>query len=305
MFDWNDLRFLLAVSRSGSTLAAARELCVNQTTVARRIDALERALGLQLFERRPEGYRLTASGAKTLALAQRVETAAGALGEAAAAWRRDISGLVRVTTTELIAMGIVAPLISQLRLSHPRLQIELVADDRRLDLRSGEVDVALRLSEPEPLAGVVGRHIGDSNWGIFCSRGYCERHGVPRIREDLNRHSIVGGTGGLASLPALLWLAGLAPAASIAVRCNSVPNMIAAVRSGVGVGALPFFAVGGDRTFVRCLSPEFERSTPIWLLYRESLRNTPHVRVFLDAVIGAVAAARGRLTGREEATEAG
>lgn len=110
MFDWNDLKYFLAVARTGSTLAAARSLRVNQTTVARRIDALERGLGLALFVRLPNGYRLTERGEATVALAEQVEQGASTLADTVRGWSRAIAGTVRVTTTEILAIDVVAPL---------------------------------------------------------------------------------------------------------------------------------------------------------------------------------------------------
>src|SRR5438874_2135204 len=98
MFDWNDLRFFLAVAREGSTLAAGKALRTSQTTVARRIAALERTLGLPLFEKRQAGYALTPAGEQLLARAGQVERAARGFSEAAAAQGRDLSGTVKITT---------------------------------------------------------------------------------------------------------------------------------------------------------------------------------------------------------------
>src|SRR5438270_7983934 len=104
MFDWNDLRYFLAVAREGSTLAAGRALRVSQTTVARRIAALEEAIGVPLFEKRQAGYALTPTVAQLVERAQRVETAAGAFAEAAAAEKRDTSGTVRITTQDIFCV---------------------------------------------------------------------------------------------------------------------------------------------------------------------------------------------------------
>jgi DNA-binding transcriptional LysR family regulator len=101
MLDWNDLRFFLAVARDGSTLAAARALRVSQTTVARRIAALEEAIGFPLFEKRQAGYALTPAGNDLLARARQVEESANAFAEAAAAQSRDVTGTVKITTEEV------------------------------------------------------------------------------------------------------------------------------------------------------------------------------------------------------------
>src|SRR5829696_7011729 len=111
MFDWNDLRYLIAVAQSGSTLAAARTLRVSQTTVARRIAALEEAIGTALFERRAAGYALTPAGSALLDQAQSVEQAATGFAEAAAALARETSGTVRLTTEEIFANTLLGPML--------------------------------------------------------------------------------------------------------------------------------------------------------------------------------------------------
>ncbi|MBN9310640.1 LysR family transcriptional regulator, partial [Devosia sp.] len=227
-FDWNDARYLIAVARAGSTLAAARSLGVNQTTVARRIEALEDALGVALFDRRADGYRLTERGREAVRLAEPMERAAAAMAEASEAWRREVAGIVRVTTTEILATSVLAPLLSRLRDSHPALQVDLIADDRRLDPLRGEVDVAIRVGSEPRDPGLVRRRLGQSVWTLFCARGYAERHGVPHDLADLDRHAIIAGSGTLANLASLTWLRQLAPHAPIALSCNSVPNLIAA-----------------------------------------------------------------------------
>src|SRR5919107_601920 len=109
--DWNDLRFFLAVARDGSTLAAGRSLRVSQTTVARRIAALEEAIGFPLFEKRQAGYALTPAGEDLLDRARQVGMAAAAFTEAAAAEKRDTSGTVRITTQEIFAVTLLAPML--------------------------------------------------------------------------------------------------------------------------------------------------------------------------------------------------
>src|SRR5258705_9235147 len=103
MHEWGDLKFFLATARSGSTLSAARELGVNQTTVARRIAALEAALSLRLFDRNPHGYRLSEAGSAILPQAERVAAETEALQRVAAQRGRQLSGVIRVTTVEDLA----------------------------------------------------------------------------------------------------------------------------------------------------------------------------------------------------------
>lgn len=298
MYDWNDLKVFLAVSRAGSTLGAARLLNVNQSTVARRVDALERALGTQLFERRPDGYRLTGNGREILPIAVSAEIQHIALNDVVAARSRAIAGTIRVTTTELLATMILTPLVSALRQSLPDVKIELFAEDQARDLMRSEADVAIRMGAPPDEPSLIHRNLGQSVWGLFAARSYVDRYGLPNSPEDLADHAIIGGSGNLADLSTLRWLAALAPNSEVAMRCNSVPNLIAAVRSGVGIGPLPCLAATADSSLVRCLGPDFQKSADIWLIYHESQRQAPHIRAFVDAAVGHFASMRDALQGR-------
>src|SRR5690242_12052124 len=139
--DWNDLRYFLAVSRHGSTLSAARELRVSQTTVARRIAALEESLGFPLFEKRQAGYALTPEGKDLVTRAEQVEKAANAFSEAASAQSRDVSGTVKITTEEIYAITLLAPLLRELHETYPDIVIELDTSQQVRDLGAGEADI--------------------------------------------------------------------------------------------------------------------------------------------------------------------
>ena len=123
--DWNDLRYFLAVAREGSTLAAGRALRVSQTTVARRIAALEQAIGFPLFDKRQAGYAPTPAGEALLPLAERVEAEMQQFADAAGARLAEVGGKVRITTEDIYAMGLLAPLLRELHDLHPDILIEL------------------------------------------------------------------------------------------------------------------------------------------------------------------------------------
>lgn len=299
MFNWNDLKFLIAIARNGSTLGASEALKVNQTTVARRIEVLEKALGVKLFDRRPDGYKATAIGIELAAIAGRVERETAAILNVAEASLRRNAGTLKVTTTELIATDLLAPIAAELRQELPALQVELIATDRKLDLLRGEADIAIRVASVPVEPALVRRKLGETVWAIYCAKSYAERHGAPRTIEELKLdHQIIEGSGEIQKLDPLLWLKALAPKSQAAIRCNSVANLIAAVRSGAGIGSLPCFAAAVDESLVRCLPPHLERRYDIWLLYPEIHRQNPLIRAFLDALIARFALLRDRLEGR-------
>lgn len=282
MFDWNDARFFVAVADSGSTLAAGRALRVSQTTVARRIAALEESLGLELFERRRSGYALTPGGETLLAEARALAASAEAMADAATFLKRETGGTVRLTAEESFAIGVLTPLLRELHDLRPDIMIELDASEEVRDLEAGAADIAVRVAKEMKGAGLVGRRIGLDHWTVYCSRGYAEAHGMPRNRRDLRLHPLIGGGGGRSGRYYTLWLKENDLEQAVAMTQGSVTGIIAAVRSGVGCAALPCVVAELDPELLRCMPATNNGGMEIWLLTHERLRHTPRVRTVLD-----------------------
>ena len=283
MFDWNDLRYFLAVARGGSTLAAGRDLRVSQTTVARRVAALERATGLRLFDRRQAGYALTPAGEDLLDRASRVESAAAAFGEAAAAQSRNTSGKVKITTEEVYAITLLAPLLRELHEQHPDILIELDTSQQVRDLGAGEADISLRSTKGDrQAAGLVGRRLCDDDWALYCSLGYAERFGVPRTVKAMRKHAFIGGGGGNLWVHYQAWLEELGLEGQVAMHHATSGGLLSGVRSGFGIAVLPCIAADADPELVRCVPPRHDHGRILWLFTHERVRHTPRVRNVID-----------------------
>lgn len=282
MVDWNDIRYFLAVADTGSTLAAGRALKVSQTTAARRIAALEDALQVALFDRSPGGYRLTEAGADLLVHAHAVQRAAQTLTDAAAAQQREVSGTVRVTTQEIFAVTILAPILRDLHQAYPAIRIDLDTTEVKRDLAAGAADVALRTAIRPTGAGLVGRRLCDDVWTLYCSRTYAAEHGRPTRRSQLIGHPLIGG--GEAGLWRLYreWLQANDLEAAVAMHHSSAAGLLAAVRSGFGLAVLPCLVADNDPDLLQCLPPIRDDPHGLWLLTHERLRHTPRVRVVLE-----------------------
>jgi len=298
--DWDDLRFVLAASRAGSALGAARALGVNQTTVSRRIARIEETIGADLFERRQQGYGVTALGREVAASAERIEAHIKALEDDIAAGRRKLSGVVRLTTSERLARSVVTPSLPSFQNLHPGVRIEMIAEDRRLDVAHGEADVALRVGSRPEGAGIVIRKLPPAAWSVYCSRAYARDCGAPATRADLARHSIIGMDGPIARQPAPLWLLEAAPNADIRFRCNSLTNLVSHLSAGLGVGMLPCVVGDSEPDLFRCLPPPPELDAEMWLIVREDLRSAPHVRAFADFLVDYVHSIRDTFAGRRD-----
>jgi DNA-binding transcriptional LysR family regulator len=297
MFDWNDLRYFLAVARHRSTLAAARALKLNQSTVQRRLTELERRIGRKLVKRHPTGYRLTELGQEMLPYAERVEQAVLAFEQHLEAAKREAVGVIRVTCPEPLVYRITqSSLLERFHARHPKLRVEFVMSDKYLDLAKGEADVALRSGDTDD-GELVGRKIADSIWAVYASRRYVERHGKPERVEDLNHHLLIGFDEAMANHRAAKWLRQVAPNAKMVARNNSVLGLVYAVKSGVGIAPLPTALGDAEEDLVRVLGPIPELAR-IWrLLAHPDVRRTPRVSAFFDFIVEEIDALRPILTG--------
>jgi DNA-binding transcriptional LysR family regulator len=294
MFDWNDLKYLVAVARHGSTLAAGKALGQSQSTVQRRLVELEQRLGRPLVIRHSSGYRLTEFGAELLAYAERVEAAVQDLERHVSDSARDRYGVIRVTCPEPIVQRMM-PLIDRFHASHPKLRVEFVMSDHYLDLSKGDADVAFRSGDTED--DLVGRKIADSIWAVYASRDYIARHGKPERVEDLSRHPLVSLDEAMSNHRVVKWLRDVAPDATIVARNNSVLGLLYAVKSGVGVGPLPTPIADAQPELECVLGPIGELARSWRLLTTPELRRTPRIAKFFDFVVGEREALKSILTG--------
>lgn len=303
MFDWNDLRAFLAVARGGSTLAASRTLGVNQTTVARRIEALEQALGLKLFERGQTGSRLTEAGRDLLGEAEKVEAASQGFASRAAAHARGMAGTIRVTANELIAQILLTPGLAEFRRLYPDVQLELVVSDRMLDLEGGEADVAIRGGLNLTGSTLIARKVLDFHFALYCSRGYAAHRGAP-TPQTLASHDLVGGADEIASLPGMQWMFDQAQGAKPAALSNTLSNLVESVRAGLGVGPIACLVGDADPDLMRCSPPIPGALGAAWIVTRRELKDTPRVRAFIDFMAPHISATVRGLEAKAEALRA-
>ena len=244
-FDWNDLRYFLAVCRAGTLAGAARDLRVRHSTVGRRLEALEQALGVSLFTRTPDGFVLTEAGAGIRPLAEEAERAAVAIERQVAGGDQRIEGAVRLTTSEAFS-GFLVRRLAALHERHPDLMVEVLAGNRFFDLTRGEADLALRIAattQPD----LICKRIGSAGWSVYAAAGYLARRGMPASLDDLSGHDVIGfdeihGPGAGA-----LWLADHAGGAEVVMRGNSIVAVLNAAIVGMGIAILPCFLATRSR----------------------------------------------------------
>lgn len=278
----DDLRFLLAVAETGSTLQASKVLKVSQSTVSRRIVALEESLRVQLFDKRRTGYDLTEAGAALIAPAEAVRDAMAAFSRAVGSLSREISGVVRFTTNDVLAGLILPDLIRRLKEMHPGLRLEVDTSNVLRDLAGGEADVALRAAQAPTEAGLVGLKLVEDHWSLYCSRAYADRHGVPRTLEEFSGHALIGIDTHVRGRPIFDWAQQHFPPETLLLRQNTVPAVFASVRNGLGIGFYSDFVAAGDPDLLMCFRPPVPPAAEIWLVTHERMRDVPRVRAVME-----------------------
>jgi DNA-binding transcriptional LysR family regulator len=284
----SDWHIFLGVARHGSTLAASRVLRVSQSTVSRRIDALEAALGVKLFDRRPSGYALTFAGGQLLPRAEAIEAAVSDALTSIRQHKRGLVGQVRVTTMGAFAQTFFYPAVRDFRTAYPDIAVELVATEAKLDLLAGQADVALRAGPAPDVPGLVARRVLTDGWSVWCSRDYAAARGRPERAEDLGRHPVVTLSKDFGSAPFAEWLEGIVPEQGIVMRAHDIPGLLAGLVSGVGVGVMSNMTAEAAG-LLRCFDPPVRSEAPVWLVTTESLQKEPRVRAFVDYLAGYLA----------------
>jgi DNA-binding transcriptional LysR family regulator len=291
VFDWNELRYFLAVARTDSTIAAAKLLGVNQSTVQRRLAALEKQLKRRLVERLPTGYRLTELGEQLRPQAEAVEEKVAAFERSVASADEGLTGTIRLTCPAGFADRLVRPILDGFQARYPDVRVDLVLADRYLDFAKGEADIALRAGEPGEGA-LIRRKVGAVAWAVYASRSYVERHGRPHHAEDVRHHAVIAFDSVGSSRRASQWLQSVAPQTSIVARSNTTLGLLVNAKRGIGLALLPTHIGDHEEDLLRVLDPVPELITPIYLVLHPDLRNTPRIRAFIDFVVAEKAALR-------------
>lgn len=295
-FDWDDLRFFLAVARSGRLTAAARRLGADHATVSRRITSLEESLKAKLFERRPQGYALTPHGEQLLAKAESMETEALAIQSEIGGADMALAGTVRIGAPDGFGACFLAPRLTSLAKSYPGLEFQLIAMPRLLSLSKREADLAITLAPPKE-GKVVARKLADYRLGLYATQAYLDS--MPKITapEDLFAHRVVGYIDDLIFTPELDYLDEVAKGLRAHIQSSSVVAQMNAVAAGAGIGIIHHFMAVGDARLVPVLPDRVSITRSFWLLVHADLKDVARVRAVVDFIVREAKAARALLMG--------
>lgn len=278
---WDDVRYFLALARLGSLSAASRSLDVEHSTVARRVEALERALGLRLFDRLPRGWTLTTEGEALVVQAKGLEDQAIAFSRAALGVA-SLAGTVRISAPPMTASHFLAPRLATLREAWPDIDLELIGESRDADLAHGEAELALRLARPTA-AGLAARALGRMGSGLYASPA----HAVRPPQEWV----FLGYDRSLGQVAQHTWLEGIADGRRFVLRSNDLAVLYQACRAGLGIALLPHFLARSDTALVAVPCDNAPPPRSLWLVVHPDVRRSPRVRAVADSLAEIIAAA--------------
>jgi DNA-binding transcriptional LysR family regulator len=293
MMDWDKLRIFHAVAEAGSFTHAGEALNLSQSAVSRQISALEESVSVPLFHRHARGLILTEQGELLYRTAHEV-FAKLAMAEAQLSESKDRpKGQLKVTTTVALGSTWLTPRMGEFLDVYPDVTVDLLLDDRELDLSMREADVAIRMAPPRQ-PELIQRHLMTVHLNIYAAPAYIKRYGLPKTVEELDNHKVI--VYGEATRPPV-------PDTNILMRLgvkgderrrpsltvNNVYAIQRAAEAGLGLAALPEFMVQGTSNLVRVL-PEVEGPRiDAYFVYPEELRNSKRIQVFRDFLLRKVA----------------
>jgi len=290
--DWDKLRVFHAVAEAGSFTHAGDTLNLSQSAVSRQISALEEALQVPLFHRHARGLILTEQG-ESLNRTVREVFAKLAMTEALLTESKEKpAGRLKVTTTVGFGSSWLAPRLQGFLEAYPEVSVSLLLDDAELDLAMREADVAIRMHPPKQ-PDLVQRHLMTMSWQVCASPEYLKKHGVPLRPEELDEHKLVLFGQHHPPIDEVNWLAeaGRRPGnpRRAVLDVNSVHAVLLAIRSGLGIGALPDYVMAENPDLVRILTDLKGPKVDVFFVYPEELRNSKRVAVFRDFLLARLA----------------
>ncbi len=282
MLAWDDLRFILAVRRHGSLGRAAKALALNKSTVSRRIAAIEGELGVELLERHPHGYELTAAGVAATTIAERIELLVNELVATIGDVDRAARGTVRVTCPAWFAQHVLIPELAEFRAAHPGLDVHLVTTDEVLDLGQRQVDIGIRNQRPTQQSLVV-RKAGLIDFAMYAAPEYVARQGLPQARTDLERHQLIAYRDAVAYVDAYRWTNQFSE--RVAFRATDAASMLDAVAAGLGIGVLPCFLAARVPELVCLESVGPPQPESIWVVAHPDALAIERVRLVMAWIV--------------------
>lgn len=280
MQNWDEVRTAYQVARMGTVSGAAEALGVHHATVIRHIDALEKRLGIKLFQRHARGYTATEAGEDLLRVAQATEDQFSQLLSRIKGHGTDVSGDLVVTSVEPMTPRI-APMLVAFQKKHPGIVVRYLTGDRLFRLEYGEAHVAIRAgAAPEQPDNVV-QPLTAQAVGLYASKDYIAKHGVPKDTQDFSNHRFVGHDDTDTRAPFYKWLATTVPPKNIVYRSDDAHAIFLAIRAGAGIGFLTEEDAATHSELVQVAPPRAEWAAQLWLVTHVDLHRTSKVQALV------------------------
>ena len=295
VMDWDKLRIFHAVAEKGSLTHAGDVLHLSQSAVSRQIRALEESLAVTLFHRHARGLILTEQGEllfdATQAMVKRLDATAARIRDS----EDEVFGELRVTTTTGFGTLWLAPRLARLYEKYPALKIDLMLEERVLDLPMREADVAIRMKEPSQ-ADLIRKRLMNIQMRLYATPEYLTVHGTPEVLDDLSAHRLISQHAGTPQVAAGAILVQDLMAHDIpsTLTVNNYFGVLQAVLNHLGVGVLPDYLTEDFPNLVRVLPDVQSAEVPVFLAYPEELRHSKRVAAFRDFVTEEIMAFRRR-----------
>lgn len=275
--DWNLIRSYLMVAEHGSTAAASRHLSVTQSTISRHLIELEKQLSVQLFDRRKTGLALTDKGRELLSMAQRMETIAEDLQAQASHYSSTVSGTVRISASEVIALDVLPFCLSSLLAENPDLQIDIVSSNEASNLLAREADIAIRMFQPTQ-QDLIARHLLDIEVAFYAHQRYLDEYGQPEAIEELANHRFIGFDLDTMFLDGAKRLGIQMQRSDFQLRSDSIGVQTQCTKAGLGLSIMQVKLAGKEKDLKK-IDPGFALpALPLYLVAQQEMRVSRKVR---------------------------
>ena len=282
--DWDKLKIFYAVAEAGSFTRATINLNLSQSAISRQIQSLEEDLKVQLFERHARGLTLTENGEYVFKTAHEVISKLKDVETSLSDQKNKPTGKLTITTVRSFGTHWLTPRIQEFMQLNPNIEVELIFDDKELDLSTRQADIGIFMRRPKQL-NYIQRKLVDINYYIYGSAKYLDKYGIPKTINDLNKHRFISfGKGAPSPVFNPDWALKLGvkdnKKRKSIMKVNSVMGLLLAVESGVGLAALPEYLVSSSTNVIKVLPNSAGPITEAHFVYPQSLKNIARVQAF-------------------------
>lgn len=279
--NWDDLQYFLHVARTGNLTQSAYDLKVSQSTIARRISALEEDIKITLFTRHQTGYYLTEQAKSIFEHAKEIEAKFMGLEHTATTLQMEVEGKVKLATAESLATQLIIPVLPKLYQKYPKLELELITGINSVGFLKHEVDIALRFVRPDQ-ENLLIRRVGRMSYSLYGHKNYLASFKQP-YSNNIRRYNFITWSGGYSHLPSAKWLTKHIKNAKSTLVTTSVANQVASVNAGLGIAVLPDMLVKNNETLITIRDHIF--FDDLWIVSYPELRSSNNIRAVIDFLV--------------------